>query len=357
MSIPTEEVAAPDSADSARIPRRQEASGGPLRVVFVIPGEPSGSSMIFARRQAESLREAGIQVVELFLASRTSPWRLLRELFRFRAALKTLQPDVVHAHFGTVTAAFAALAAPSTPLVITYRGSDLNSTPGPFASRVRACAGRLLSQLAALRASGIVCVSRRLAEQLWWRRNAVCVLPSGVDPEVFFPIPLAEARRQLGWHPGEHVVLFNAGHDARIKRLDLALAAAESASRWVPGLRLEVLRGSTPPERMPLLMNASDCLLMTSDAEGSPTVIQEALAVNLPIVSVDVGDTRERLDGVARTVIAPRDPDALGLALARILSERGRSEGRGRAGEFSSGYITEQLTKLYNRCLQRSTPR
>lgn len=357
MSTPIEEITAPVAERDARIRPTPQAADEPLRVVFVIPGEPKGSSMIFARRQAESLREAGVQVDELFLASRTSPWRLLGELFRFRTVLKTIRPDVIHAHFGTATAAFAAVAAPRTPLVITYRGSDLNPTPGPLPSRLRACAGRLLSQLAALRATRIVCVSQRLAEKLWWKRELVTVLPSGVDTDAFFPMPLGEARQQLGWHADERIVLFNAGHDPRIKRLDLARAAAESASRWVPGVRLEVLHGTTPPERMPLLMNASDCLLMTSDAEGSPTVIQEALATNLPIVSVDVGDTRERLDGVEGTVIVPRDPDALGLALARMLFERGRSNGRGRAREFSSVHITGQLKHLYLRCGRRSTRR
>ena len=53
------------------------------------------------------------------------------------------------------------------------------------------------------------------------------------------------------------------------------------------------------PARVPDLMNAADCLLVTSDAEGSPTMVQEALATNLPVVSVDVGDIAERLEGVA----------------------------------------------------------
>jgi teichuronic acid biosynthesis glycosyltransferase TuaC len=38
-------------------------------------------------------------------------------------------------------------------------------------------------------------------------------------------------------------------------------------------------------EQVPIWLNASDVLLVTSHHEGSPTIVKEALACNLPIVS------------------------------------------------------------------------
>ena len=38
------------------------------------------------------------------------------------------------------------------------------------------------------------------------------------------------------------------------------------------------------------MLNACDCVLLTSFIEGSPMIIKEALACNRPIVSTDVGD-------------------------------------------------------------------
>ena len=107
------------------------------------------------------------------------------------------------------------------------------------------------------------------------------------------------------------------------------------------------MNGGTPPERVPALMNAADCLLVTSDSEGSPTVVQEALACDLPVISVDVGDTRERLRGVSHSRIVARDPEALGAALAEILAHPERSDGHGKVKEFCAQTIAADLRRIY----------
>ncbi len=301
--------------------------------------------MIFARRQAESLRAEGIDVRMFFLRSRTSPLVLGREFRRFRCELRRHAPHLVHAHFGTMTAMFAALGTGRLPLVVTYRGSDLNPLPASFG--LRAVTGRVLSQLAALRAARIVCVSVQLRDRLWWRRAKVTVLASGVDPKLFHPEPRASARQRLGWSDIDRVVLFNAGRDPRIKRLDLARAAILAARRAIPVLRCEIMDGNVSPELVPTLMNAADCLLLTSDSEGSPTVIQEALACDLPVVSVNAGDVVERLQGVRHTRIVVRDPEALGLAIAELVRTPRRSDGHGKVAEFSAPRIAAQLRQIY----------
>lgn len=316
-----------------------------LRILFVIPGVGKGSSMVFARRQAEALARRGVPVEIFYLRSRTSPAVLWREAVRFRRMCAGFRPDVIHAQFGTVTALFTVLLSGSTPVVITFRGSDLN--PVPSAAGPRAALARLFSQLAALRASRIVCVSRQLRERLWWRHDRATVLPSGVDTTQFQPMPRERARAALGWMHRDPVVVFNAGHDPRNKRLDLARAAFAVVQRRRPEVRLEVLAGNVPPERIPLVLNAADCLLVTSDAEGSPTVVQEAIATNLPVVSVAVGDVAERLAGISQTRIVERTPEALAEAVLKILACALRSDGRSRAREVSASHIAEELYQNY----------
>lgn len=313
------------------------------RVLFVIPGEPEGPSMIFAKRQHQAVaRHLSADV--FFLASRTSVWILAAEARRFRRHLARHRPHVVHAQYGTVTAAFCALLCRS-PLVITYRGSDLN--PCPSMNWWRSAAGRLLSQLAALRASRIVCVSRELAGRLWWRKQRVEILPSGVDTERFRPREREAALARLGWSAEDRVVLFNAGRSPAVKRLDLAEAALAAARRREPRIRMEVLDGYVDPERIPWLMNAARCLLVTSDKEGSPTVVQEAMASDLPVVSVAVGDLEERLAPVAGCRVEARDPARLGQAIAEVCVSERRSDGSRFVAALSVEAIAHRLVAIY----------
>jgi teichuronic acid biosynthesis glycosyltransferase TuaC len=329
----------------------------PLRILFVIPGEPQNNSMIFARRQAQALARQGLAVESFYLRSRTSATALVREYCRLRGHIDRFDPALVHAQFGTMTGMLAALAAGRRPLAITYRGGDLNASPSsgaPLGLQIRAFLGRLLSQLAALRAVLIVCVSEGLRQRLWWRQGSAAILPSGVDTELFRPEARDTARARLGWPLSQRVVLFNAGRDPANKRLDLALAGAAAACRCWPDLRLEILDGEVDPGRMPTLMNASDCLLVASDTEGSPSVIQEALACAVPIISVDVGDSVERLRGVAHTRIVERDAVSIGLALAELTAAPLRTDGPAAVGELTFDRLAERLCGLYANVLKRA---
>src|SRR5262249_34041831 len=144
------------------------------------------------------------------LPSRTSPRSLVAAWRRLRQTIRSFRPDLLHAQYGTMTAFLSAFAAP-VPLVVTYRASDL---PGySSAPSLRAYAGALLSQAAALRARHIICVSEQLRGRLWSRKQQASVIPTGVDTTIFYPCPRLDARARLGWKVEQRIVLFNAGQD------------------------------------------------------------------------------------------------------------------------------------------------
>ena len=316
-----------------------------LRVISVIPGEPDNNSMIFARRQIQFLAKEGVTNKTFFLSSRTSPLKVLTEFCKLRNLIRTFKPHIIHAHYGTVTA-FVSCFASNIPVIITFRGSDLNKSKGD--NLLRWTLGHLLSQISALKAKKIICVSEELKNKLWWKQKRVAVLPTGVDALIFTPRNRNEARLELGWEIDKRFVLFNAGRNPKGKGLDLAQLSIVLAERIIGEISFIVLDGTLSPNKVPILMNAADCLLLTSDQEGSPTVIQEAIACNLPVVSVPVGDVKERLSSVIPSAIVKRDPDNIAKALVEILASPRRSNGRDHISEISLENITKQIVSVYH---------
>jgi teichuronic acid biosynthesis glycosyltransferase TuaC len=178
-----------------------------------------------------------------------------------------------------------------------------------------------------LRAAAVICVSEGLFKRLWWRRSVARVMPLGVDLELFRPLDRETCRRELGWTGPERVLLFNANNPA-LKRLDIAQAVVQQLNAQGMSVRLEVLRGGIDPDHMPVLMNGADALLLCSDQEGSPTMVKEAMGCNLPVVSSDVGDVRQRLRDVRPGAVVEQEVDALAKALSEVLRDGRRSNGR-----------------------------
>lgn len=306
--------------------------------------------MVFAHSEIQRIAAAGIVTEIVPFRSSARPDRLLREIRAIRARVRHFKPDIIHAHFGTITA-FATVIASRVPVVITFRGSDLN--PAPSDGLLRNVVQKSLSNTAAFFADALILVSRELESRLWLPHRNAHVIPTGVDLDVFRPASRAEARQRLGWSPDEPVILFNAGLSPRVKRLDLARKSVDVLRQRYPEVRMHVLDGTTPHDVLPVFMNASDCLLMTSDFEGSPDIIKEALASNLPIVSVDVGDVRERTEGVSGAEIVERDPQSIADAAERIIKAGQRSDGRDHIDALDSARIRDAVIGVYRTLIER----
>jgi glycosyltransferase involved in cell wall biosynthesis/O-antigen/teichoic acid export membrane protein len=296
-----------------------------LNILVVIPAPEGSGTFPFAYRQAAALaREHGAAVTLFHLNSRTSPFVLFKARHQFKSLLKSARPDVVLVYYGSVSALFTVLSS-AVPVVVAYQGSDLNRTPSD--GYWRDLFGRIFSQFAAFFAGGIVCVSERLRDRLWWRSAEARVFPLGVEPAMFGPREKASCRRELGWSDSEQVILFNANNPS-VKRIDIAEAAMALLKRKHPNARLELLRGDVAYDRIPLYLYAADALLLCSDSEGSPSMVKEAMVCGLPVVCNDVGDTVERLKDVVPGAIVPQDPAALADALDQVLVDARRSNGR-----------------------------
>ena len=68
---------------------------------------------------------------------------------------------------------------------------------------------------------------------------------------------------------------------------------------------------------------AADVFVLPSHSEGSPNVLLEAMAANVPIVATNVGGVPEIVENNESAVLIPaNDPKAMAAAIARVLNDR-----------------------------------
>lgn len=303
---------------------------------------------VFVKRQVDSLVAAGIACEVWFVRGFVSPLAYLvaaLKLARLSVSGRR-RPRIVHAHGGETL--LSLLLFWRGARVVSFCGDDLLGTPGPDGrpSRRSLVKSAALKRLASL-TDATITKSREMERALPPRlRQRNTVLPNGVDRELFRPGDRTAARERLGWPREERAILFVGDPDVPRKRYPLAVAACDEARRRGEPVRLHVAR-TTPPELMPTLMAAADCMLMTSSIEGSPNAVKEALMCELPIVATAAGDVPELLDGVPGSRVCDPAPDALGSALVECIQNGRRGNSRERLAWLDERRIAGRLKDVY----------
>ena len=109
-----------------------------------------------------------------------------------------------------------------------------------------------------------------------------------------------------------------------------------------------IVAWGVPHADMPFLLNACDALVFTSMQEGSPNAVKEALACNLPVVSVPVGDVAFRLTGIEGCELCADDrPESIAAALERVLRSGRRSAGRDAVSHLDERRLTQAVIAVY----------
>ena len=318
------------------------------------PSDRDPAYGVFVDAQVQALAAEGVDVVVEFIDGRTSSAAYLSGILRLRRRARRVSSpfDLVHAHYGLTgfVAAFQPL-----PLVVTFHGDDLLGTPtAPGGITLKSRIARWLSGVAARRAKGIICVSEQLRGALRRAdRRRARVIPGGIDTARFSPGDRLAARRRLGLPlPPAKIVLFPSTPGERRKRLDLAEAAvsAVNAGGEPGGVQLRVVSG-VRYDQMPDYYRAADCLLLTSDWEGSPTVVKEALCCDLPVVAVDAGDAWRWLRLAPGCQPVERQVAAIAAGLRAVLQGSGRVDGEAVRSALDWRRIAREVIAVYREVL------
>lgn len=302
-------------------------------------------SGIFMHRLAQYLNKRGIDVRRMYTGRLTNPISLLTAIRRLK--MKTREFDVIHAQYGSGCGYVSSFL--KGPKILTLRGSDWygfqsSSLQGRLHSRL----AMSITRLAMKNYNTVITVSKRMRDEIQsnYRDVRLEVLPSGIDNGMFQPMSREEARSRIGEGNDRSPWVLFAQPSKLLKRAYLAEMAVECARRQMPDLRIKMLEGRSPAE-VPLWINASNVILITSTHEGWPNIVKEGLACNIPFVSTDVSDLHLIADVAHSCMVTDATPTKLASGILKAI-DRGETDSlRQYAAEFDLPVIGEQLVRLY----------
>lgn len=318
---------------------------------------------------AELLRE-GVPVTPLALPGRAY-WRERREITDLCRRLKA---DILHTHGARVDVIDAGVARRlGIGGVTTVHGF----TGGGWKNRLY----ERLQRRAFRRINGVVAVSRPLVDLLvadGVARDRVHLVPNGWSPSAAAaPLDRAAARRLLGL-PADGFRIGWVGRVTREKGVDVLVDAVarlgpdvhvsvigdgrerESQQRRATALGLDsTIQWHGAVDQAGRVLPAFDCLVLSSRTEGTPIILFEAMAANVPVVATAVGGVPDVVSRQEAWLVAPEDPVALAGAIGELKGAPAVAAARAQAArarldrDFAAGPWIERYTSVYRTVLQQ----
>jgi glycosyltransferase involved in cell wall biosynthesis len=291
-------------------------------------------------------RDLGIQPVVIPTMQREiSPLADLKTLVALVRLMRRMRPHIVHTH--TAKAGFVGRLAAvlcRVPVVVhTFHGHVFQGYFGKTKTR----AFIWLERLAARGSDVILTISQRLKDDLVAYRIApaekIRVVPLGLKLLRLTNLEaLRGSFRREGGFSTEMPLVGIIGRLVPIKNHELFLAAANRVSQVRPEVRFAIVgdgerRAALEAlveqlgladrvwfagwrDDLPRIYADLDALVISSNNEGTPVSIIEAMAARVPVVATEVGGVPDLLrDGQLGTLVPPEDAGALAEAILETL--------------------------------------
>ena len=326
-----------------------------LYIVNVLPDSENPSAEPFVKAQIDSVKALGHDIAIMNVKGSQSKLHYLFAIFKLRKLLKMKNFDLIHGHY--VYSGLIAALQRRVPTVVSFMGSDLlGSLKSTGSLQIRGYIDILLSALLQFFVDGIIVKSNRMKKKLICP-SISAVISNGVDFGLFKEMDRNETRRNLGLEIEKYYVLFVGNEDSpENKGYHIIQDAMRILRKNHGGIELLTVV-KTLHNEMSKLMNAANLLVLASIKEGSPNVIKEAMACNLPIIATDVGDVREITDGVDGCKIVKRDPVEFAKAIKEILSTVDRTNGRQKIEHLKIEKVAQRLVNFYAQVIDRKKTR
>jgi glycosyltransferase involved in cell wall biosynthesis len=205
----------------------------------------------------------------------------------------------------------------------------------------------------------------------------VSVIHNGINPRLTRDSSIEALRRELGLRDSQ-IVVGTVGRLEPQKGLDLLLDAIPQVARHCPEAHFLIVGGGSLQQELSLqainlgiadrvtftgwrtdaidLMQLFDCFVSTSNFEGLPMVMLEAMAFSKPLVATAVGGIPELIeDGFNGLTIGERNPGVVAEALVRMVKDHGfrRRLGQNSRARYEERFTAQAMAAAYQRVYER----
>ena len=309
-----------------------------MKVLFVSSGHKGFINPIIMN-QGESLDRAGVELDYYMVKGRG--WKsYVKNIKPLRKLIIEGDYDVIHVHYA-FSAYMVSMAAVGlrVPIVVSFMGSDI------WAHKYYPFIVRSWNKLA--RWDVVIVKSAEMRQRV--SMPSSIVVPNGVNMDKYRPMSKEECQKLLGWDSSMINVLMAANPDDPRKNGPLAKDAVR-VLRDTGGLDIKLhFMVGVPNEDTPIWYNAADAVVLPSLYEGSANAVKEAMACNKPLVTTDMGDCRERMEGCKGCYVAKTyEVEEFSELLAKALKDE-KSDGRERLLKdgIADYQIAERLIAIY----------
>lgn len=307
-------------------------------------------TMPFIDRQLESLNTNGLNVYPLSIQSHKSRLNYISKASLISSEVEKKKIDIVHAHYSY--AAFTCGLRKKTPLVVSLMGDDVYGRVGKGCkTKVINFINKQLLNRCSPQWDAVIVKSAAMKDHIGHPRTHV--IPNGVDFRVFYPLDPSWAKARLHLDKHADYILFGGNPNNPRKNYALAQQVLALVRKKLPNISMIPLKDVAHKD-VPLYLNACSCLLFTSHKEGSPNIVKESLACNLPVISVDVGDVAEQLRELPLCAVTPYDPHILSENVLQVLAKQRTADLRSKIRHLDIQHVAHEIINVYSQALNIS---